>query len=399
MALHAWRPARLSSFSNHHGLCSPYRHAVITEWGNAVDRAKAKDAGIEWQRPKDDHRTAEDIIHDSPLLNNLGNQSGVKDKLRERVGDFEHDADAAYRAKQVLEHVERFDETGSRLAGNDIDNGRVDGFTKGGGAKHGTEAGRLQDFGKYGWENLKTDQHAALASFYATATSLQSILGIDDAKAMQSAVAKSSHNEDFKTFYEDQLASGERMRELLKNNTPEQAASEFSLEVALYNSALDPQFTAQYDQQLNDNFSSIAQENLFKGAGFDNIKTAFGKEGGAELDEDKVRKLVDQMRQASHGWSRKGRRRSSRTSSAKCWVTQSSDMASMGSRMGRLRIFQPRIGQVGRSGRREVGLSSRGWTGQVHPVRSWIWAGPVGSGCSTEPLANGLCRLIHLTSA
>lgn len=674
------------------------------EWGNAVDRAKAKDAGIEWQRPKDDHRTAEDIIHDSPLLSNLGNQSGVKDKLRERVGDFEHDADAAYRAKQVLEHVERFDENGSRLAGNAIDNGRVDGFTKGGDAKHGTEAGRLQDFGKYGWENLKgelqhadsvdqnaerraaadkagivwelpegdkrsaqdiindnpllknlgnqsgvkdalkeqvgdfdkdpnaafrasqvldrvvgydeqgkaltgndvannsvdgftksgearhgteagrlqdfgkygfealakppandqvgsykdflkthpdadagskhiaqyaaildaqydsirgktdaggaiteqnikdflkqnpqlgkeekealnffaqpgafrkldtasnsigdkpdgkvsredvqtwlkkaaptdaqsvaslitdvatgnvtgkvdtrldkdifehpenytaeqkaavllelqeaqklvvdganagvwnsdygkvsianrsgaiwepqklledindhmailqddkptadyiknagdqavktlfednpglkeavtktyedqvmsgkaldaawdantkegkTDQHAALARFYATATSLQSILGIDDAKAMQGAVAKSSHDEDFKTFYKDQLASGERMRELLKNNTPEQAASEFSLEVALYNSALDPQFTAQYDQQLNDNFSSIAQENLFKGAGFDDIKAAFGKDGGAELNEDKVRKLVDQMRQES----------------------------------------------------------------------------------------------------
>lgn len=675
------------------------------EWGNAVDRAKAKDAGIEWQRPKDDHRSAQDIIDDSPLLKNLGNQSGVKDKLRERVGDFEHDADAAYRANQVLGHVERFDENGSRLAGNTIDNGRVDGFTKGGDAKHGTEAGRLQDFGKYGWENLKgelphadtvgqddkrreaadkagivwvlpegdkrsaqdiinanpllknlgnqsgvkdalkeqvgdfdkdpnaafrasqvldrvvgydekgnaltgkdvanssvdgftksgearhgteagrlqdfgkygyealgkppsndqigsykdflkthpeadagsrqiaqygaildakfdsirgktggdgavteqnikdylkqnpqlskdekealnffaqpgafrkldtagnsigdkpdgkvsrddvqawlktsaptdarslaslitdvatgnltgkvatskldkdifehpekysaeqkaavllelqetqklvvdganagvwnsdygkvsianrsgaiwepqkllqdindhmailqgdkptaeyiknagdqavktlfeenpglkdavtktyedqvksgkaldaawdantkdgkTDQHTALAGFYATATSLQSILGIDDAKAIQGAVAKSTHNEDFKTFYKDQLASGDRLRELLKHNTPEQAASEFSLEVALYNAALDPAFTAQHDQQLNENFSSIAQENLFKGAGFDDIKTAFGKDGGAELDEDKVRTLIDQMRKES----------------------------------------------------------------------------------------------------
>ncbi|MBW1250758.1 type III effector HrpK [Pseudomonas tolaasii] len=675
------------------------------EWGDAVDRAKAKDAGIQWQRPKDDQRSAADIINDSPLLKNLGNQSGVKDKLRERVGDFEHDADAAYRAKQVLEHVERFDENGSRLAGNDIDNGRVDGFTKGGDAKHGTEAGRLQDFGKYGWDDLKgelqhaddvgqddqrreaadkagivwelpqddkrsaqdiidenpllknlgnqsgvkdalkeqvgdfdkdpnaafraiqvldrvvgyddqgkaltgkdvanssvdgftksgearhgteagrlqdfgkygfealakppandqigsykdflkanpdadagskqvagygaildakydsirgktgadgavteqnikdylrqnpqlskeekealnffaqpgafrkldtagnsigdkpdgkvsrddvqtwlktsapkdaqslaglitdvaagnvtgkvdtskldkdifehpekytaeqkaavllelqesqklvvdganagvwssdygkvsianrsgaiwepqkllqdindhmailqddqptadyikdagdkavktlfeenpglkdavtktyedqvksgkaldaawdantkdgkTDQHTALATFYATATSLQSILGVDDAKAIQGAVAQSSHNDDFKTFYKDQLASGERMRELLKNNSPEKAASEFSLEVALYNAALDPEFTAQYDKPLNDNFSTITQENLFKDASFDNLKTAFGKNGGEELDEDKVRKLVDQMRQES----------------------------------------------------------------------------------------------------
>ncbi|NWN50696.1 hypothetical protein HT121_25465, partial [Pseudomonas sp. MAFF 301514] len=31
------------------------------EWGNAVDRAKARDAGIEWQRPKDDSRSAQDI--------------------------------------------------------------------------------------------------------------------------------------------------------------------------------------------------------------------------------------------------------------------------------------------------------------------------------------------------
>jgi hypothetical protein len=675
------------------------------EWGDAVDRAKAKDAGIEWQRPKDDHRSAQEIIDNSPLLKNLGNQSGVRDKLRERVGDFEGDADAVYRATQVLEHIERFDEGGSRLVGGDIDNGRVDGFTKGGDAKHGTEAGRLQDFGKYGWENLKgelkhvdavngdpgtrakaeaagihwalpdgdkrsaqdiindnpllknlgnqsgvkdmlreqvgdfdkdpnaafraiqvldrvvgyddkgkaltgkdvanssvdgftkggdarhgteagrlqdfgkygfeslakplandeigsykdflkanphasagtkqiaqygaildakydsirgktgadgavteqnikdylkqnpqlskeekealnffaqpgafrkldtasnsigdkpdgkvsrddvqnwlkksaptnaqtlaslitdvaagnvtgkvdtrkldkdifehpekytaeqkaavllelqeaqklvvdgasagvwssdygkvsianrsgaiwepqkllqdindhmtvlqddketaayikdagdkavkalfeespglkdavtqtyedevksgkaldaawdtntkdgkTDQHTALASFYATATSLQSILGIDDAKAIQGAVAKSSHTADFQTFYKEQLATGERMRELLKNNSPEQAASEFSLEVALYTSALDPQFTALYDKQLNDNFSTIAQENLFKGASFDNLKTAFGKDGGEALDEDKVRKLIDQMRKES----------------------------------------------------------------------------------------------------
>ena len=87
------------------------------EWGDAVDRAKAKDAGIEWQRPKDDNRSAQEIIDDSPLLKNLGNQSGVKDKLRERVGDFEHDADAAYRATQVLDHIERFDLRQDRTGG------------------------------------------------------------------------------------------------------------------------------------------------------------------------------------------------------------------------------------------------------------------------------------------
>jgi NAD(P)-dependent dehydrogenase (short-subunit alcohol dehydrogenase family) len=93
----------------------------------------------------------------------------------------------------------------------------------------------------------------------------------------------------------DSLAS----RELLKTNTPEAAASAFSLEVALYDAALDPTFTAQLDKPLNDNFSAIVQENAFAGATFDDVKTAYGKDGGDELDEDKVRKAVDQMRQES----------------------------------------------------------------------------------------------------
>src|SRR5690606_25389440 len=96
-----------------------------------------------------------DIIDDNPLLKDLGNQSGVKDMLKERVGDFEEDADAAYRAAQVLEHIEAFDEDGNRLASNDVDNGRIDGFTSSDEARHGTEAGRLQDFGKYGFSSLK----------------------------------------------------------------------------------------------------------------------------------------------------------------------------------------------------------------------------------------------------
>lgn len=122
-------------------------------WEQAAEQAK--DAGIRWTRPKDDNRSAQDIIDDTPLLKNLGNQSGVKDELKKRVGDFEKDADAAYRAAQVLEHIEKLDERGNRIASNDVNNGRVDGFTSQGHARHGTEAGRLQDFGKYGFSHLK----------------------------------------------------------------------------------------------------------------------------------------------------------------------------------------------------------------------------------------------------
>ncbi|MGU3399965.1 type III effector HrpK domain-containing protein [Brucellaceae bacterium D45D] len=116
----------------------------------------AKDAGIRWERPADDKRSAQEIIDDTPLLKNLGNQSGVKDSLEQRVGgDIEKDADAAYRAAQVLEHVEKYDAKGNRLAGNEINNGEINGFTKGKEAKPNTEAGRLQDFGKHGFSNLK----------------------------------------------------------------------------------------------------------------------------------------------------------------------------------------------------------------------------------------------------
>ncbi|MGJ5047264.1 type III effector HrpK domain-containing protein [Bradyrhizobium oligotrophicum] len=129
---------------------------AVGAWEISQSEAEAaKNAGIILQRPEDDHRSAQDIIDADPLLKNLGNQSGVKDKLKERVGDFEHDADAAYRAAQVLDHVEKFDEDGHRIAGNDVANGRIDGFTKDGDARHGTEAGRLQDFDKYGFSNLK----------------------------------------------------------------------------------------------------------------------------------------------------------------------------------------------------------------------------------------------------
>jgi hypothetical protein len=125
----------------------------VNAWEQAAQQAK--DVGIRWERPADDQRSAQDIIKDSPILKNLGNQGGVKDKLKERVGDFEKDPDAAYRAVQVLEHVEKFDASGNRLVGGDVDNGQINGFNKKGKAKDGSEADRLKDFGEHGFANLK----------------------------------------------------------------------------------------------------------------------------------------------------------------------------------------------------------------------------------------------------
>lgn len=147
----------------------------IEQWGNQVSLATRKETkdqdkpkvseeqkqaealGIEWTRPKGDNRSAKYIIENSKLLSGLGNQEGIKDKLKERVGDFDTDSDAAYRAEQVLEHIEKFDSKGERIAGKHVGNGRIDGITPNGDVRHNTEAGRLKDFGKYGFKHLKGD--------------------------------------------------------------------------------------------------------------------------------------------------------------------------------------------------------------------------------------------------
>lgn len=110
------------------------------------------------KRPAGDTRSAEQIIDDNPTLKNLGNQSRVKDNLKKQVGDFEHDPDAAYRASKVLDYVKSSKTSdGGERSGDVKDDGKIDGFTKDGDARHGTEAGLLQDFGKDGYSALKDD--------------------------------------------------------------------------------------------------------------------------------------------------------------------------------------------------------------------------------------------------
>ncbi len=130
----------------------------VAAWEKSVKKAAAApkdELGKGQKRPEGDTRSAQQIIDDTPLLAQLGNQSGVKDNLKKQVGDFDKDADAAYRASKVLEHVEYIDEDGKLTDGKEVGNHSIDGFTKDGEARHGTEAGRLQDFGKYGYSSLR----------------------------------------------------------------------------------------------------------------------------------------------------------------------------------------------------------------------------------------------------
>ena len=72
-------------------------------WEEAKDQAK--DAGIQWERPADDKRSAQTILDESPLLKNLGNQSGVRESLEKRVGGkIGEDADATFRADPGPDH-------------------------------------------------------------------------------------------------------------------------------------------------------------------------------------------------------------------------------------------------------------------------------------------------------
>ncbi|MBK4214313.1 hypothetical protein JJJ17_00090 [Paracoccus caeni] len=535
-----------------------------SEVGNdAESREKAEALGIEWERPEGDDRSARDIVNGTPVLRDLGNQSGVRDLLKSRVGDFETDADAAYRAKQVLERIEKYDSSGKPQAGDKVDNGKVDGFTNSGEAENGTEAGRLQDFGKYGFDSLEAEmasgdqfdkyleknpdadgaskkiteyasilhdnfdtvmkatgggefmtveklqqfkdeypgldgkfgeaidfwsnpgsfsaletsldklrydsdgllakkdishwiekeapkdaesaihmvvdaadrnsvagvntkqfddeifrdpdrfspkekaavlqdlrtgrdlvaigqqsgmwdlpqmekklsnqaglkgtpdeiiaeidqkiailskdpevtefmnENAAnaltdfvdsnpalkkelestykndiqngaflednwngenastrtesLGSFFQTGRMYQAALGLDDQKVLQDAVKNSKHNGELQDFYEKSLVSGDRFKELLQDNSPEEAISAFSMEVALYNSALDRDFTNGFDSELQDNFTNLAKDNIFKDATFDDLKAAFGVDGGEELDEEKLLTMVEEL--------------------------------------------------------------------------------------------------------
>lgn len=111
------------------------------------------------KRPAGDTRSAQEIIDGDPTLKNLGNQSGVKDGLKKQVGDFEHDPDAAFRASDVLKHIKSAKTSDGRDRSGDVtSDGKIEGFTKDGDARHGTEAGLLQDFGKHGYSALKDNQ-------------------------------------------------------------------------------------------------------------------------------------------------------------------------------------------------------------------------------------------------
>ncbi|WP_244115931.1 hypothetical protein [Burkholderia cepacia] len=99
------------------------------------------------KRPPGDKRTAQQIIDDNPLLKNLGNQGGIKDNLNKFVGgNMYNDPDQAFKAAALLTNIKSSaNRNGDARDPSQVGNGKIDGFTKDGDARRGTEAGRLQD--------------------------------------------------------------------------------------------------------------------------------------------------------------------------------------------------------------------------------------------------------------
>ncbi|GMU03784.1 hypothetical protein [Corallococcus caeni] len=123
------------------------------------------------KRPAGDTRTAAQIVDDSPVLKKLGRQKDIKfEQLCKQTGvdpkldlkDPKQNADGVYRLTKVLEFID----SAKASTGGDRENkvqggkgdGNIEGITKDGDARHGTEAGILKDFAEKGYSFLGEHQ-------------------------------------------------------------------------------------------------------------------------------------------------------------------------------------------------------------------------------------------------
>lgn len=113
-------------------------------------------------RPPGDNRSAEQIIDENPVLKNLGNQKDIKrEQLKERFGDWtdankdpKSRADAAYNMACVLNNIKALNARDGSERKEVSANDKIEGITKDGDARHGTEAGVLKDIAEQGLKML-----------------------------------------------------------------------------------------------------------------------------------------------------------------------------------------------------------------------------------------------------
>ena len=104
-------------------------------------------------KPTDPGKTADDYLNaNNGLLKNLGNQEGMKDKLKDRYGDWDDPnrspqerAQSAYNASRHLGIIKHKSNREGGDRGDVVDNGKMEGATKDGDIRDGTEMGDLKN--------------------------------------------------------------------------------------------------------------------------------------------------------------------------------------------------------------------------------------------------------------
>lgn len=150
---------------------------VAAEAPEAPEAPQSEGLSATQKRPKGDNRSAEDIVNDTPVLAKLGRQKDIKfDQLCKQTGvdpklslkDAKQNPDAVYRLAKVLEHIDSAKSSTGGDRSNKVKDGQgdgnIEGITKDGDARHGTEAGMVKDFAEKGYSSLGADHQLPTTS-------------------------------------------------------------------------------------------------------------------------------------------------------------------------------------------------------------------------------------------
>ncbi|MEI2265751.1 hypothetical protein [Erwinia sp. CGal63] len=122
------------------------------------DTSVPPSSGTLFKNMDGDNRSADQIINDNPVLKNLGNQKDIKQsELKKQFGDWTANnpdeksrALAAKNMSYFLNNVKALDNREGGDRGKISTNGKIEGLTKSGDARHGTEAAIVKDVAEQG---------------------------------------------------------------------------------------------------------------------------------------------------------------------------------------------------------------------------------------------------------
>ena len=148
------------------GVLPPFFHLPLPlppNYMRVAERREVRQLNGPAGRPAGDHRSAERIIEQSPVLKDFleGNDRFQVDvDLKRHLGDWtqsntdpEARADAIYNLEKVLRFIDNLDE--DKLKGSEERNGKIDGFSDlGVTILHDSEADRLDQFARQGYQAL-----------------------------------------------------------------------------------------------------------------------------------------------------------------------------------------------------------------------------------------------------